>query len=575
MITVTAYAIQNFISNIHAEMTTLFEIGVMIIIASILAFLIRLIKQPLIPAYILTGILIGPLFLKLIENQHLIMSLSEIGVAFLIFTAGLEIKFKKLKEVGNAASIGGTLQILLLFVIGFLIAMGLGFLGKAPIYIGLVVAFSSTMVVVKLLVDRREINSLHGRIIIGILLIQDIAAIIALTILSSDLSMISIVIALGKAFMFAIFAIILSKIMNPIFRKAAQMPELLLLVSISFLFLFSLGAYVSDLSLIIGAFFAGVSLANSNYKTEIQGKVAPLRDFFAVIFFVALGMQLQWITGKFFILLLILLGVVIILKPLTIMFLVRFFGYKKRTSFFTGNALAQTSEFSLIIVTLGLTLGHINQGLFSTLVLLTIITMSLTTYCITYQKKFLNLFSWHLNLLKNFQTKKENLEYHGKEGKKIILFGCHRMGSLFLKEFEKRKKDLVVIDYNPEIIQSLIDKKIPCIYGDFMNPEVVEKAGLKQAEIIISTIADIEDNLYLVKRARKKNPNVLIFVVARRISEALKLYNVGADYVIIPQIIGGQKGFDIIQKVKNNKDLLKEYRKQHKKYLEGVHNILY
>jgi len=575
MITATAYAIQDFISSVPVEMAIVFEIGAMIIIAAVFAFIIKLFKQPLIPAYILTGILIGPLFLRLIENEHLIMSLSEIGVAFLIFTAGLEIKFKKLKEVGGAASIGGTLQILLLFAIGFLIAMGLGFLGKAPVYIGLVVAFSSTMVVVKLLADRRELNSLHGRIVIGILLVQDIAAIIALTVLSSDLSLISISIALGNALGFAIFAVLLAKVINPVFRKAAKTPELLLLVSISLLFLFSIGAFMASLSLIIGAFFAGVSLANSNFKTEIQGKISPLRDFFAVIFFVALGMQLRWISGGFITLLLILFGVVILIKPLIIMFLVRIFGYKKRTSFLTGNSLAQTSEFSLIIVTLGLTLGHIGQGLFSTLVLLTILTMSLTTYFITYEKKLSEWFSWPLNILNNFKTKKENLEYAGKDGKRIILFGCHRMGSLFLKEFEKRKDDLIVVDYNPEIIQSLINKKIPCIYGDFMNSEVIEKTNLKQAEMIISTIADEEDNLYLIKKARKLSPNALIFVVARRISEALKLYGAGADYVLIPQIIGGQRGFELIEKIKKDKISMKNYKKEHIKYLESIHNILY
>ena len=575
MLSMTAYAIQDFIANIPAEMTVIFEIGVMIIIAAFLAFLIRLFKQPLIPAYILTGILIGPLFLKLIENQQLVMSLSEIGVAFLIFTAGLEIKFKKLKEVGRAASIGGTLQILLLFFIGFLVAMGLGFIGKAPIYIGLVVAFSSTMVVFKLLADKKELDSLHGRIIIGILLVQDIAAIIALTILSSDLSIVSISIALAKALGFAIFAVLLAKVINPVFKTAAKTPELLLLVAISLLFLFSIGAFIASLSLIIGAFFAGVSLANSDYKTEIVGKITPLRDFFAVIFFVALGMQLQLISKQFTILFLILLVVVIIIKPLIIMFLVRIFGYKKRTSFLTGNALAQTSEFSLIIVTLGLGLGHITQGLFSTLVLLTIITMSLTTYWISYEKKFLNWFSWPLNILDRMGSKNENLEYHGKDSKKIILFGCHRMGSLFLKEFEKRKGDLVVVDYNPEIIKSLIDKKVPCIYGDFMNSEVIEKAGIKGAEIIISTIADEEDNLYLIKKARKLNSKVLIFVVAKRISEALILYKAGADYVILPQVIGGQRGFHLIEKIKKDKNLIKKYREEHKKYLESIHKILY
>jgi len=575
MLSATAHIIQNFVTNVPPELVFIVEIGIMIIIAAFFAFLMRLFKQPLIPAYILTGILIGPLFLKLIENQSLILSLSEVGVAFLIFTAGLEIKFSKLKEVGGAASIGGTLQVLLLFFIGFLVSILLGFLGKAPIYIGLAVAFSSTMVVFKLLSDRRELSSLHGRIIIGILLVQDIAAIIALTVLSSDFSFISISIALAKAFGFAVFAILLAKIINPVFRRAARTPELLLLVSISLLFLFSIGAFIASLSLIIGAFFAGVSLANSDYKTEIEGKITPLRDFFAAIFFVALGMQLQLISGKFLILLLILIGIVILIKPLIIMFLIRVFGYKKRTSFLVGNSLAQTSEFSLIIVTLGFSLGHISKGLFSTLVLLTIITMSLTTYWITYEKRFLNWFSWPLNIFKDFKAKKEDLEYVSNNHKKTILFGCHRMGSLFLKEFEKTKNDLIVVDYNPEIIKSLIDKKIPCVYGDFMNPEVIEKTNLKQAEIIISTISDEEDNQYLIKKARSLNPNVLIFVVARRISEALKLYEIGADYVIVPQVIGGQKGFELIEKVRKNRDSIKEYRKEHKKYLESIHNILY
>jgi len=367
----------------------------------------------------------------------------------------------------------------------------------------------------------------------------------------------------------------LSKIINPVFRFSAKTPELLILISISFLFLFSLGAVVADLSLIIGAFFAGVCLANSDYKTEIEGKITPLRNFFAVIFFVALGMQLQWISKDFLILFLILLLTVVLIKPFVIMMIIRVFGYKKRTSFLTGNSLAQTSEFSLIIVTLGYGLGHINAGLFSTLVLLTIVTMSLTTYFITYEKQLLKGFSWPLNIFNNFKTKKENLEYFSKDHKKIILFGCHRMGSLFLNEFKKRKQDLLVVDYNPEIIKSLINKKISCIYGDFMNPEIIKRANLKQAEIVISTIEDNEDNLYLVSRTKKLNPSAIVFVVANRISEALKLYEAGADYVILPQIIGGQKGFEIINKIKKDKKLLKEYRKEHKKYLDSIHNILY
>lgn len=563
------------VSAVPSDLLILTEIGFMIIIAAFFAFLIRLFKQPIIPAYIIAGILLGPLVFGVIENQHLIDSLSHIGVAFLIFTAGLEIKFKKLKEVGKASSIGGVLQIVILFGIAFFVSMLLGFSGIELTYIGLVVAFSSTMIVVKLLSDRRELNSLHGRLVIGILLIQDIAAILALTILSSDLTVNGILFMILKACIFAIAAFILTKAINPIFKSAAKNHELFLMVSISLLFLFAIASSLLLNSLVIGAFFAGVILANSDFKTEIEGRIAPLRDFFAVIFFVALGMQLRLISSNFVILLAILLLLVVILKPLVIMFLIRLFGYKKSTSFFTGNALAQTSEFSLIFVTLGLVLGHIGEGLFSTLVLLTIITMSLTTYCISYERELGKHFDWPLNILKRMKSKKEELEYNGKKEKKAIIFGCHRMGSLFLKEFENEKKEVLVIDYNPEIIRSLIKKKIPCIYGDFMNEEIFERLNFKNTEIVVSTIPDFEDNLHLIRKIKKANKKALVFIVASRISEAKQLYKAGADYVILPEVIGGQKGFELIRKIKRKGVNMKELKKNHIKYLDSIHHILY
>jgi len=567
--------IETLLTAIPENFLIVFEIGIMIIIAAILAFIIRLFKQPLIPAYILTGILIGPLVFGLIENQELIISLSEIGIAFLIFTAGLEINFKKLKQVGKAAAIGGTLQIAILFTIAFFLSTYLGYLGKAPIYIGLVVAFSSTMVVVKLLFDRKELSSLHGRIVIGILLIQDIFAIAALAILTTDLSLNGIIIALAKALGFVIIALLLSKAINPVFKKAARSPELLLLVSIALLFLFSIGAVLAELSLVIGAFLAGVALANSDYKVEIEGKIAPLRNFFAVLFFIALGMQLQLISRQFLILLFILLLLVVIMKPMIIMFLIRMFGYKKRTSFLTGNSLAQTSEFSLVIVTLGFGLGHIGGGLFSTLILLTIITMSLTTYFIGYERHLFSWFSWPLNLFNKIKTKQEELEYFEGEDKKIVLFGCHRMGSLLLKEFEEEKKSVVVVDYNPEIIRSLINKKIPCIYGDFVNREVLDRLDIKNAEMVVSTIPDLEDNLLLIKKTRELSPKVPIFATVSRIDDAFELYEAGADYVILPEVIGGQKASEIIRKIKRNKSSLKDLKKEQLSYLREIHRILY
>ncbi len=563
---------QSFISSLPSGSL---EIGVIIIVAGFLAFFARLFKQPLIPAYIITGILMGPLLFNLIKNPELIKILSEIGLTFLIFTAGLEIKFNKLKELGKTVTIAGIFQIFLCFIIAFFISKSLGFTNNSLIYIGLIVAFSSTMVLVKLLSDKREINSLHGRIIVGILLIQDIAAIIALVLLGSSISLNIILISLLKIGIFVLVAFVLTKLINPIIKTSAKSPELLLLVAMSFLFLFYIGAILAKLSLVIGAFFAGVVLANSAYKTEIQGKIIPLRDFFAVIFFVTLGMQLKIIGISSLIFLLVLICIVIIIKPLIIMILIRILGYKKQTSFLTANALAQTSEFSLIIAAIGFNLGHLSQELFSVLILLTIFTISLTTYLIKYEKKLFKIFSWPLNLFNKFGSKKENLEYMENQENKTIIFGCHRMGSLLLKEFEEEKKDILVIDYNPEIIKSLLQKKVPCIYGDFMNPKVLEKANIEKTERIISTIGDTEDNLLLIKKIRKLNEKTLIFVVAKRISEAKKLYNAGADYVILPQVISGTYTFKLFEEVKKNRSKLKKLKKDHLKYLNSIHNILY
>jgi Kef-type K+ transport system membrane component KefB len=567
--------LQNFIGGVPQNLGILVEIGLIIIFATSLAFFVRIFKQPLIPAYIITGILIGPVVLGIIKNQELIMALSEIGVAFLIFTAGIEIKFKKLREVGKTFLIAGIAQIIILFLIAYSVGILMNLGNHASIYVGLVVAFSSTMIVVKLLSDKREINSLHGRIIIGILLLQDIIAIVALAVLSSDLTLKSILIMLSKALLFTLISFVLLKISNPIFRISAKNHELLLLVSVSFLFLFIIGSYISGLSLIIGAFFAGVVLANSDYKTEIQSKISSLREFFSVLFFVALGMQLRMISKQFIILFFVLLVLVMVVKPIVTMFSVRMLGYKKRTSFLTGNALAQTSEFSLIIVTLGFSLGYIDEGLFSTLVLLTIVTMSLTTYLISYEKKISKFIDWPLNILNRIHTREEKLEYLGDEKKKIIIFGCHRMGSLFLKEFEKEKKEVFVVDYNPEIIQSLIYKKVPCIYGDYSTDEIFEKLDIKKAEFIIITIPDFEQNLVLTKRIKKQNPRAVIFIVAERISEAMDLYKAGADYIILPQIVGGQKAFEILRKVKKDKFEISYVKKDHIKYLNSIHHILY
>src|SRR3989338_5195646 len=271
------------------------QLGMVIILAAIAAFLLRLFKQPQILAYVVVGVLITPVF-KVITNTSIIESMSIIGIAFLLFIVGLEMDLKALRNVAFVSSVGGLIQIILLFVLGYVVALLLGFLSLEASYIGLILAFSSTMVVIKLLSDKRELHTLHGRIVIGILLMEDIVAIFVLSVLSSinSFSVPVFGIAMLKFVSLFLIAFLLSKYVFPVsFRFAARHQELLLILSLAVCFLFSLSFQYLGFSIAIGAFVAGVALGNLDYNLDIISKVKSLRDFFALLFFVSLGMGLS------------------------------------------------------------------------------------------------------------------------------------------------------------------------------------------------------------------------------------------------------------------------------------------
>ncbi|MAG07387.1 hypothetical protein CMI46_01065 [Candidatus Pacearchaeota archaeon] len=550
----------------------LFEIGIMIIAAGLLAFIFKLLRQPRIPAYIVAGIILGPLALGVVSNSEVIRALSEIGVAFLLFFAGMEINFKGLKQVGKAATVVGLSEMFLITLITAGIVFGLGFNIIEIVYATLVVAFSSTMVVIKLLTDKHELGTLHGRIIIGVLLVQDIIAILALTILTTNFTLQTIAISLGKALVFAIFAFILAKISEPVFKSSAKSSELLFITSISFLFIFALSAYMFGLSVIIGSFFAGVALANSTFKTEIMGRIHPLSDFFGAILFVSLGMQLVWIPRELWGLFVILILLIMLVKPWIIFLSVRLLGFTNRTSFLTGNSLGQSSEFALIILIAGLSSAQISSDMFSVLVFVTIITMSLTSYFVKYESGLYKLARRPVKAFDFLPTKKEELNYGLERKKKIIILGCHRIGTLILKKFINKKDEILVIDHNPSIIKALINKKIPSLYGDFGNPEIVEKLGFINPEMIISTIPDKEDNIQLIKKVREINKKTIIIVVGVSIDDALDYYEKGADYVILPKLLSGERISHVIGKVRKNRNGLK---KKEISSLNDLHFFLY
>ncbi|PIZ50464.1 hypothetical protein COY27_07055 [Candidatus Woesearchaeota archaeon CG_4_10_14_0_2_um_filter_33_13] len=546
------------------------EIGVIVVIAALTAFILRIIKQPQILAYVLVGILITPVF-KLVTNSTIIESMSTIGVAFLLFIVGMEMELKKLKTVTLVSSVGGIIQIILTFVFGYLIAILLGFLNLEAAYIGLMLSFSSTMIVMKLLSDKRELSTLHGRIVVGILLLQDIIAIFALSILTSvnGFSWTIFGFALLKFSSLFGVAYLFSKFLFPkYFRFAAKNEELLLISSLAVCFIFSLAFQFLGFSVAIGAFVAGIALGNLEYSFEIAAKIKSLRDFFSLLFFVSLGMALSLSVLKdMWLQLIILLLATIILKPFIIMLICSLFRYTKKPAFLTAISLAQIGEFSLILAAQGLLLGHISQDLFSLTVIVTIISITLTSYFIQYDQWFFKISEKPLKIFNMFTT--EGLEYLPTEVKsKIILCGHNRIGYSILRKLHKVKKKILVVDYNPEIIAMMVKEGYHCIYGNVTDEEIIHKMNLSEITMLISTIPGIDDNLHLIRKLRNVNHKAKIFVTANEIEDALKLYKNGADYVILPHFLGGEHVGNIIEQHRSKKIDLKQEKEDHIKHLQ-------
>lgn len=518
-----------------------FQLGILVVLATACGLFASRLKQPLIPAYILAGVLLGPV-LGVITDSTLINTLSLWGIAFFLFLIGLEMDIKKVASVGAVITVGGTLQVVLTAALSF--ALLLAWFGKLEAaYLAFAVSLSSTMVVVKLLSDRKEIDTLHGRIAVGVLLMQDILAIIGLAVLSTfngntGVSIPQILVTVG-ALALCVF-LTGQYLFPPLFRFAARNTQLLFLLAISACLLFALAFQAAGLSMAIGAFLAGLSLSGLPYNAEIVGRIKPLRDFFSTLFFTSLGLSLALSTGGMLSALLVLIALTVILKPLLLFALCVLFGYVPRTAFLTGLSLAQISEFSLIVVALGKSLGHLSAETYTLMVLLAMVTIATTSYSMHFEHALYRLVAPLLRLLPASRT--AHLQYlpRNDAAPELLLVGYDRIGYNVLKTIQKMRKSFLVIDYNPDTIRELIAKRIPCLYGDISDPEILDRVNLRQVKLAISTIVTEPENAYLIRRVKAASAHAVVFSAAATVDDALQLYRTGSDYVILPHFLGGE-----------------------------------
>jgi Kef-type K+ transport system membrane component KefB/Trk K+ transport system NAD-binding subunit len=541
------------------------QLGAVFLLAFVVALIVKTFKQPIIVGYIIAGVLISPFIAQLGASQEIITIFSEIGIALLLFMVGIHLNPKVIKEMGFSSLLVGIGQILLTFLFGFLISWKLlNFSYISSLYIGIGLTFSSTIIITKLLSDNRKIDTLHGKISVGILILQDLVAIGLLMFISStsggesftsiaSTTLLYGAIAIAAIFLFSYLAI------PKITARVAQNQELLFLFAIAWCFvLAALFAYLG-FSIEIGALIAGITLSISQYSVEIESKIRPLRDFFIIVFFIIIGLNITPETFQSSLIPAIWLSLfALFAKPFIISSLMSISGHARRNNFITGVTMAQISEFSLIVLALGVSVGHIPNEILAMMTMTAIITITISTYFINYSNKM-----YHKLKFLTFQKKGRKDPKEIKQEYDAILFGHNRIGYNLLESLRKKKMKHLVIDYSPEIVQKLEDNKTPHIYGDAFDSEFLDKLRLDKVKLAISTIPEFEINKQIIQKIQRENKKSIIIVVAHTIKEALNLYELGATYVLTPHFLGGEYVSDLIEKHKTRKMGYNKERQDH------------
>ena len=563
-----------------------FELTVILTIAGLVACLVSVFKQPSILAYIVTGLIVGPLGYYKLHNGQAFEGLAQIGITLLLFMVGLELDLGELKKIGKISVIVGLGQVVFTSIVGFFILrlLGIGFVSS--LYIAPALTFSSTIIVVKLLGEKKDLQSLYGKLVVGIFLTQDFVAILILIGLSSvspspgsmysnlplweniTLSLVrGLILVLGTTWLSA-------KVFPRLLKFIGHNDELLLVFALAWAL--GLATFVSlpfvGFSLEIGGFLAGLSLGGTAARYQISSKVKSIRDFFIIIFFIVLGSGMVFANLRTLAMPTVVLSLFVLIgNPIIIMVLLGMLGYKPRTSFFAGVTVAQVSEFSLILVTLGATMGQVSKAEVSLITLIAIITIAISSYMIIYAGRLYESLKFVLQIFDFGKGKAERnigviaLKNH------IVLVGAHRLGHHLIGTLIKQKTPFIVVDFNPEIVERCLEKGVLAVCGDISDSYIQEQTNLEFAKLIISTVSDYMDNLNLldaVKRAThtKRVKPKLIFM-AQDEDQIKILYNQHIDYVISPHFMSGLH----LARILEGKDVgvgLKRLREQHLKILK-------
>jgi Kef-type K+ transport system membrane component KefB len=533
------------------------SIGICVSAAALLAVVGWRLRQPLILAYLLTGVIIGPHILKWVPNQESISTVAEIGLILLLFVIGLEIDLKKLASAGAPVLLTGALQVPICIALGLAFFYGIG-VRNGPndyslVYLAACMSLSSTLVVVKLLYDKFELDTLPGRVTLGVLVIQDLWAVGMLAVQPNltNPDLLPLAFSLWKGALMVVGSLALSKYVLPfIFRSVAKAPELVLVSGLAWCFFLSGVASFIGLSPEMGALIAGISLSTFPYNLDVMAKAVSIRDFFVTLFFVALGMQIPIPTWQV-VGIAVAASVFVMVSRLSVVPILYALRLGHRASLLPAINLAQVSEFSIVIASLGFARHQIPADVVTIVIITFAITAVLSTYMINASHRVQRVISGWLKVLriKDLDAAPTGEEVREERKETVVFLGFFRDASSVLQELETEgdsqdAKDflrkILVIDFNPTVMRELRRRKISCIYGDIAHADTLRHASIENAELVISSITDDilrgTNNMRMLKNVRASCPTARVVLTSEHIPQALHFYEAGADFVYIPRL---------------------------------------
>ncbi len=520
------------------------SLGWIVISAAVCGLLARLVRLPSIVAYLIAGLLIGPVF-GIVEDSDALHQISEIGIILLLFLVGLELSFDKIRDVGRVAIVAGLGQVVFTALGGLLFCWLLGFGWMEAVFLSVALTFSSTVVVVKILTDKNELDSLYGRIAVGIFLVQDLVVILVLTLLTglrsgaeSDAAGLglSLLKAFGGMTLLLAGMLLASQFLLPrLFALVASSPGTLFMWSLGWCFAVVSFSGMLGLSVELGAFFAGLSLAQLPYHRDMQHRIKPLMNFFVAVFFVSLGLAMKpGSAGSEWMAITALSLFVLIGNPFIFLLIISRMGYGERTSFLTSVTVAQISEFSFVFVAMGVTAGLVSERILSITAMVGIVTIAMSSYLILYNRQ---LYEWcrRVGMLRMFRAASESETNGGRPGRKghVIVVGMNTLGRKIVHELDRRGESVLAVDTDAAKLQGMPGDQL---LGSTEYLDVLLDAGLPDAKLLVSALRIEEANDLLAYRCKQYGIPCSLHAVDLSVID--NLLDLDVSYLMLPKVDG-------------------------------------